>query len=165
MPRPRRPATAPSVCLVSAADHARYWGSDVPPVAPRDVGGPVGATPRDPVHVRTAAPHERAHGSRSRSSSPDRRCGLGSGVRSPGTSRGRGDRSADRGTTDVGSATEATEGRSTMSGMEDANQPECSTCHSTGYVCAQCNEADGDCTCSDGPDLVPCPDCSMVEGE
>jgi hypothetical protein len=36
---------------------------------------------------------------------------------------------------------------------------DCSTCGDTGYICEVCEEADGECTCVDGPTLVPCPDC------
>lgn len=35
----------------------------------------------------------------------------------------------------------------------------CETCGSTGYICQNCKQADGECTCTaDGPDLVPCPE-------
>lgn len=39
---------------------------------------------------------------------------------------------------------------------------DCDTCHDTGYICEQCREADGECTCDDaddGPELIACPDC------
>lgn len=35
----------------------------------------------------------------------------------------------------------------------------CSDCNDTGYVCAECLEADGDCKCEEGPDLIPCENC------
>ena len=36
----------------------------------------------------------------------------------------------------------------------------CATCNDTGYVCDVCRHADGDCTCEDGPELVPCDECT-----
>lgn len=38
--------------------------------------------------------------------------------------------------------------------------PECSNCNDTGYICDGCSHADGDCICEDGPELVPCAECS-----
>lgn len=35
----------------------------------------------------------------------------------------------------------------------------CRTCEDTGYVCDECREAAGNCTCEDGPQLVVCDDC------
>lgn len=37
---------------------------------------------------------------------------------------------------------------------------ECDTCLDTGSVCENCDHADGDCICEDGPELTGCPDCS-----
>jgi hypothetical protein len=39
----------------------------------------------------------------------------------------------------------------------------CETCNDTGYVCEICDEADGNCTCPDGPSLVRCDDCPEEE--
>ena len=36
----------------------------------------------------------------------------------------------------------------------------CKTCCETGYICEDCRQPDGACECVDGPELVPCPDCS-----
>lgn len=36
----------------------------------------------------------------------------------------------------------------------------CNSCDDTGYVCEECEHADGDCICDDGPYLVLCPECS-----
>lgn len=41
----------------------------------------------------------------------------------------------------------------------------CSTCAYTGYVCDVCREADGNCTCEDGPELVECDDCQEGDNE
>lgn len=37
---------------------------------------------------------------------------------------------------------------------------DCMTCLDTGYVCQVCEAADDECMCEDGPELVPCSDCS-----
>lgn len=37
---------------------------------------------------------------------------------------------------------------------------DCPTCHDTGYICADCDEADGECECDDGPELIDCPTCN-----
>lgn len=42
---------------------------------------------------------------------------------------------------------------------------DCQTCKDTGYVCDVCREADGDCTCDDGPDLVACDLCYDGDGQ
>lgn len=35
----------------------------------------------------------------------------------------------------------------------------CATCDGTGYVCDVCREADGECTCEDGPEVIKCDSC------
>lgn len=40
---------------------------------------------------------------------------------------------------------------------------DCQTCAGTGYVCDVCRNADGDCTCEEGPELVRCDDCEPTE--
>ena len=42
---------------------------------------------------------------------------------------------------------------------DEENDVDCATCSDTGYVCDHCGNADGECTCEDGPELVDCPDC------
>lgn len=42
-------------------------------------------------------------------------------------------------------------------------ETECEVCQGAGYICEVCNHADGDCTCEDGPELVPCADCPPQE--
>ena len=36
---------------------------------------------------------------------------------------------------------------------------ECDVCHGMGYICEVCRAAVGECTCGDGPEEVPCPEC------
>lgn len=43
---------------------------------------------------------------------------------------------------------------------DDRGEYDCSTCKDTGYVCAECHHADGECTCEDGPELVSCEECA-----
>lgn len=44
--------------------------------------------------------------------------------------------------------------------MAPRNEDEdCDVCHGTGYICDECRAADGQCECSEGPTLVPCPEC------
>jgi hypothetical protein len=47
--------------------------------------------------------------------------------------------------------------------MKDAEEADCPTCLDTGYVCLECGEADGECTCDEGPDLTRCEDCAPEE--
>lgn len=42
---------------------------------------------------------------------------------------------------------------------------DCEMCADTGYTCAECGEADGECLCDDGPDLVRCTDCNYYEDD
>jgi hypothetical protein len=35
----------------------------------------------------------------------------------------------------------------------------CPNCADTGYFCAVCLNADGNCICEEGPELMPCEDC------
>lgn len=47
---------------------------------------------------------------------------------------------------------------------------DCETCDGTGYTCTECANADGNCTCEDGPELTSCDDCQgtglvRVEGD
>lgn len=39
-----------------------------------------------------------------------------------------------------------------------ADEFDCDVCNDTGYVCEECGNADGECACDDGPDLVRCPE-------
>lgn len=41
----------------------------------------------------------------------------------------------------------------------------CENCDNTGSICEVCKEADGECTCVDGPELINCPDCEDDEEE
>lgn len=34
---------------------------------------------------------------------------------------------------------------------------ECPICLGMGYICKNCRNPDGECTCEDGPDLIQCP--------
>jgi hypothetical protein len=36
---------------------------------------------------------------------------------------------------------------------------DCETCHDTGAICAACRQPDGECKCTDAPDLIACPEC------
>lgn len=38
-------------------------------------------------------------------------------------------------------------------------EPDCSSCDDTGYVCSNCGNADGACSCEDGPTLERCAEC------
>lgn len=35
----------------------------------------------------------------------------------------------------------------------------CVTCQGVGYICINCGNPDGDCTCLDEMDIEPCPEC------
>ena len=39
--------------------------------------------------------------------------------------------------------------------------PDCDVCNDMGYICEVCDRPDGECTCEDGPTLVPCPECPV----
>lgn len=43
--------------------------------------------------------------------------------------------------------------------MTKKKKSDCLKCDGTGYVCANCDEADGQCTCDDGPEEVRCDEC------
>ena len=43
--------------------------------------------------------------------------------------------------------------------MSKRNEKKCSMCDGMEAICEICCRADGDCICSDGPELVPCPKC------
>lgn len=34
----------------------------------------------------------------------------------------------------------------------------CPVCGDAGYICAECDQPDGECECADGPTLVRCPE-------
>lgn len=42
---------------------------------------------------------------------------------------------------------------------EVAKPDPCATCDDTGYTCDVCLAPDGQCECTEGPELVPCTDC------
>lgn len=41
----------------------------------------------------------------------------------------------------------------------DAEPVDCSVCKGAGYVCEECGEPVGECTCDGGPNEVPCDMC------
>lgn len=44
--------------------------------------------------------------------------------------------------------------------------PKCDSCDDTGLICSDCEQADGQCTCEDGPGhLIDCPDCDDDEDD
>lgn len=46
---------------------------------------------------------------------------------------------------------------------DSPDEYDCDVCGGTGYICENCNAIDGECTCEDGPELVPCPEACGVK--